>query len=152
MYSEFEYYSNNILFVFVFGHNSESEYYSYSYSAKYYCTNIIHICIRSFWKTNIIRIPIRSKIWFRILFVFVFGPKNSIRSPLAFTPFPVLRSPFCEFFWCGFDLRLWLLIICVLKEILHKKKVIFIQLVESPILPFCLLFFAALSQNSQIAV
>ena len=63
MYSVFEYYSNNILFVFVFGHNSEPEYYSYSYSAKYFCTNIILIRIRSFWKK-------------RILFVFVFGPKS----------------------------------------------------------------------------
>ena len=77
MYSVFEYYSNNILFVFVFGHNSEPEYYSYSYSysAKYLCTNIIRIRIRSFWKNeyysysysvqnlipNIIRIRIRSK-------------------------------------------------------------------------------------------
>ena len=75
MYSEFEYYLNNILFVFVFGHNSEPKYYSYSYSAKYFCTNIIRIRIRSFWKNeyysysysvkilmpNIIRIRIRSK-------------------------------------------------------------------------------------------
>ena len=75
LYSVFEYYSNNILFVFVFGHNSESEYYSYSYSAKYLCTNIIRIRICSFWKNeyysysysvqnlipNIIRIRIRSK-------------------------------------------------------------------------------------------
>ena len=75
MYLVFEYYSNNILFVFVFGHNSESEYYSYLYSAKYLCTNIIRICIRSFWENeyysysylvkilipNIIRICIRSK-------------------------------------------------------------------------------------------
>ena len=75
LYSVFEYYSNNILFVFVFGHNSEPEYYSYSYSAKYFCTNIIRIRIRSFWKNeyysysysvkilmpNIIRIRIRSK-------------------------------------------------------------------------------------------
>ena len=45
------------------------EYYSYSYS----------LILK---KTNIIRIRIWSKIWFRILFVFVFGPKNSIRSPL----------------------------------------------------------------------
>ena len=52
MYSVFEYYSNNILFVFVFGHNSEPEYYSYSYSAKYLCTNIIRIRIRSFWKNE----------------------------------------------------------------------------------------------------
>ena len=73
MYSVFDYYSNNILFVF--GHNSEPEYYSYSYSAKYFCTNIIRIRIRSFWKNeyysysysvrilmpNIIRIRIRSK-------------------------------------------------------------------------------------------
>ena len=71
----FEYYSNNTLFVFVFGHNSEPEYYSYSYSAKYLCTNIIRIRIRSFWEKeyysysysvkilipNIIRIRIRSK-------------------------------------------------------------------------------------------
>ena len=63
LYSEFEYYSNNILFVFVFGHNSEPEYYSYSYSAKYLCTNIIRIRIRSFWKK-------------RILFVFVFGQNS----------------------------------------------------------------------------
>ena len=75
LYSVFEYYSNNILFVFVFGQNSEPEYYSYSYSAKYLCTNIIRIRIRSFWKNeyysysysvqnlipNIIRIRIRSK-------------------------------------------------------------------------------------------
>ena len=75
MCSVFEYYSNNILFVFVFGHNSEPEYYSYSYSAKYLCTNIIRIRIRSFWKNeyysysysvkilipNNIRIRIRSK-------------------------------------------------------------------------------------------
>ena len=75
MYSVFEYYSNNILFVFVFGHNSEPEYYSYSYSAKYLCTNIIRIRIRSFWENeyysysysvkilipNIIRNRIRSK-------------------------------------------------------------------------------------------
>ena len=75
MCSVFEYYSNNILFVFVFGHNSESEYYSYSYSAKYLCTNIIRIRIRSFWENeyysysysvkilipNNIRIRIRSK-------------------------------------------------------------------------------------------
>ena len=52
MYSEFEYYSNNILFVIVFGHNSEPEYYSYSYSAKYLCTNIIRIRIRSFWENK----------------------------------------------------------------------------------------------------
>ena len=52
LYSVFEYYSNNILFVFVFGHNSEPEYYSYSYSAKYLCTNIIRIRIRSFWKNE----------------------------------------------------------------------------------------------------
>ena len=94
MYSVFEYYSNNILFVFVFGHNSESEYYSYSYSAKYLCTNIIRIRIRSFWENKYYsysysvkilfpnNIRIRSKFWFRIIFVFVFGPKNSIRSPL----------------------------------------------------------------------
>ena len=63
MCSVFEYYSNNILFVFVFGHNSEPEYYSYSYSAKYLCTNIIRIRIRSFWKK-------------RILFVFVFGQNS----------------------------------------------------------------------------
>ena len=75
MYSVFEYYSNNILFVFVFGHNSESEYYSYSYSAKYLCMNIFRIHIRSLWGNeyysylysvkililNIIRIRIRSK-------------------------------------------------------------------------------------------
>ena len=52
LYSVFEYYSNNILFVFVFGHNSEPEYYSYSYLAKYLCTNIIRIRIRSFWKNE----------------------------------------------------------------------------------------------------
>ena len=64
-------YLNNILFVFVFGHNSESEYYSYSYLAKYYCTNIIHIRLRSFWKHKYysysvkILIPnnIRIRIW-----------------------------------------------------------------------------------------
>ena len=75
MYSEFQYYSNNILFLFVFGHNSEPEYYSYSYSAKYLCTNIIRIHICSSWENeyhsysysvkilipNIIRIRIRSK-------------------------------------------------------------------------------------------
>ena len=32
-----------------------------------------------------------------------------------------------------------LMILCVLKQIFHKKKVIFIQLLGSPILPFCLL-------------
>ena len=31
------------------------------------------------------------------------------------------------------------MILCVLKQILHRKKVIFIQLLESQILPFCLL-------------
>ena len=31
------------------------------------------------------------------------------------------------------------MILCVLKQILHKKKVIFIQLLVSPILPCCLL-------------
>ena len=45
------------------------EYYSYSYS----------LILKN---TNIIRIRIWSKFWFRILFVFVFGPKNSTRSPL----------------------------------------------------------------------
>ena len=54
-------------------HNFEPEY--YSYSAKYLCTNIIRIRIRSFWENeyysylysvkilipNIIRIRIRSK-------------------------------------------------------------------------------------------
>ena len=32
-----------------------------------------------------------------------------------------------------------IMITCVLKQILHKKKVIFNQILESPILPFCLL-------------
>ena len=41
MYSVFEYYLNNILFVF--GHNSESEYYSYSYLAKILIPNNIRI-------------------------------------------------------------------------------------------------------------
>ena len=31
------------------------------------------------------------------------------------------------------------MILCVLKQILHRKKVIFIQLQVSPILPYCLL-------------
>ena len=75
MYLIFEYYSNNSLFVFVFGHNSEPEYFSYSFSAKYLCTNIIRILIHSFWKNeyysylylvkilipNNIRISIRPK-------------------------------------------------------------------------------------------
>ena len=82
MYSVFKYYSNNILFVFVFVHNSEPKYYSYSYSAKYLCTNIIRIFIRSFWTNEYYSNSYSSKFWFRILFVFVFGPKNSIRSPL----------------------------------------------------------------------
>ena len=30
-----------------------------------------------------------------------------------------------------------IMIICVLKQILHKKKIIFIQLLESPIPPYC---------------
>ena len=91
MYLIFEYYSNNTLFVFVFGHNSEPEYYSYSYSAKYLCTNIIRIRIRSFWENeyysysysvkilipNIIRIRIRSKKQYSLtsdlyLYLFVF--------------------------------------------------------------------------------
>ena len=55
--------------------------------------------------------------------------------PLVFTPPPSTVS-FLWFFWCVFYLRLWF---CVLKQILHKKKVIFIQLLESPILPYCLL-------------
>ena len=73
MYLIFEYYSNNTLFVFVFGHNSEPEYYSYLYSANYLCTNIIRICIRSFWENEYysysylvkILIPniIRIRIW-----------------------------------------------------------------------------------------
>ena len=65
----------------------------YSYSCTILNPNIIRICIRPnicarilfvfarSEKTNNIRI--RSKFWFRILFVFVFGPKNSIRSPLV---------------------------------------------------------------------
>ena len=61
-----------ILFVFVFVHKFGSEYYLYSYLSK----NL---------GPNIIRIRIWSKFWFRIIFVFVFGPKNSIRSPLVST-------------------------------------------------------------------
>ena len=34
----------------------------------------------------------------------------------------------------------WIMIICVLKQILHKKKGSFIQLQEFPILPYCLLW------------
>ena len=60
LYSEFEYYSNNILFVFVFGHKSESEYYLYSYSGTMLRPNIICICIR-------------PNSCARILFIFVFG-------------------------------------------------------------------------------
>ena len=90
MYLIFEYYSNNTLFVFVFGHNSEPEYYSYSYSAKYLCTNIIRIRIRSFWENeyysysysvkilipNIIRIRIRSKKQYSLTYAW----KNEIES------------------------------------------------------------------------
>ena len=71
LYSVFEYYSNNILFVFVFGHNSESEYYSYSYSAKYLCTNIIHIRIRSFWENEyysysyLVKKAVFAHLWFK---------------------------------------------------------------------------------------
>ena len=69
-------------------------YYSHPYSGTILNPNIIlirirpNICARILFvfvfahseKTNIIRICIRSKFWFWILFVF--GPQNSIRSPL----------------------------------------------------------------------
>ena len=67
-------YSNNILFVFIFGHNSEPEYYLYSDSAKYFA-RILFVFAHS-EKTNIIRIRIRSKFWYRTLFVFVFGQNS----------------------------------------------------------------------------
>ena len=72
-------------------------YYLYSYSGTILNPNIIrirpNICVRILFvfvfahsqKTNIICNCIRSKFWFRI--IFVFGPKNSIRSPLSFTFF-----------------------------------------------------------------
>ena len=50
LYSVFEYYSNNKLFVFVFGYDFEPKYYSYSYSSKNLGPNIIRIRIWLFWK------------------------------------------------------------------------------------------------------
>ena len=35
----------------------------------------------------------------------------------------------------------WIIILCVLQQILHKEKVIFIQLLEFPILHYCSLLF-----------
>merc|ERR1711978_487137 len=58
--SVFEYYSNNI----------RIPKYSYSYSVDFFKPNNIRIRIRSFFGT-------------RIIFVFVFGPQNTIRSPLC---------------------------------------------------------------------
>merc|ERR1711978_262942 len=57
--SVFEYYSNNI----------RIPKYSYSYSVDFFKPNNIRIRIRSFFGT-------------RIIFVFVFGPQNTIRSSL----------------------------------------------------------------------
>ena len=78
LYSVFEYYSNNILFVFVFGHNSETQILFVFVFGQIF----VHSYSLILKKTNIIHIHIRSKFWLRILFAFVFGPKNSIRSPL----------------------------------------------------------------------
>merc|ERR1711978_741589 len=66
--SVFEYYSNNI----------RIPKYSYSYSGDFFKPNNIRIRIRSFFGT-------------RIIFVFVFGPQNTIRSPLDWTQ--VLSPP-----------------------------------------------------------
>ena len=51
-------------------------------------------------------------------------------------------SPYCQpfviFFVCVSPLY-DIMIMCVLKRILHKNKVTFIQLLESPIPPYCML-------------
>ena len=45
---------------------------------------IIRIRIRCYSNNLSIRIQIRSKVTLRIIFVFVFGPENTIRSPLMY--------------------------------------------------------------------
>ena len=95
----------------------------YSYSGTILNPNIIrirpNICARILFvfifahseKTNIIRIHIRSKFWFRISFVFVFGPKNSIRSPLLWRYIWNPNGSFLpEYFLCG----LYSILICFL--------------------------------------
>ena len=66
-----------IIFVLVFDQISEPEYYSYSYSAIIVNTNSIRI---------------RPNFWNRIVFEFVFGHENTIRSPLW--PSPIFYQKF----------------------------------------------------------
>ena len=63
-----------LLAIFVFGKICYSEQYSYSHSDDFFKPNTIRIRIRSFLKG-------------RIVFVFVFGLQNTIRSPLASSHF-----------------------------------------------------------------
>ena len=63
-----------------------------------------------------------------------------VRLTTSVYPPPLLRSVFCEIFLVCFLSQI--MILCVPKHILHKKKVIFIQLLISPILPYCLLLLS----------
>ena len=115
MYSEFEYYLNNILFVFVFGHNSESEYYSYSYSVKYLSTNIIHIRIRSFWKNDYysysysvkILIPnnIRIRIWSKKQYSLTSVSRHL--KAASYHHFQEIAPVLLHFFYCTSDQNFW---------------------------------------------
>ena len=62
---------------------------------------------------------------------------------------PHLMVSFSWFFWCAFNL--YRIYICVLNRILHKKRVIFIQLQEFPILPNCFLLLCQKWSNTGMA-
>ena len=57
----------------------------------------------------------------------------TVRQTISVTPSPPLRSTFCEFFWCTFDLILWL----YFWNGFYTRKDIFIQLQEFPTPPYC---------------
>ena len=117
-------------------HNSESEYYSYSYSAKYLCTNIIRIRIRSFRKNeyylysysvkilipNNIRIRIRSKKQYSLT-------SDSSASVVALTAFvrhlPHVRPHLYLKTWCVYAREALVTFVCLRTSMCH---LVFLQL------------------------